>query len=509
MIDFSELKKYKKVVIQCHDNPDADTLACAYAMSEYFKGCGQAAEIIYGGFAPVNKSNLKLMMSALGINARHIPKNGETPDYSNENNTLLMIVDGQYGAGNVKKIPAANIAVIDHHIPETPATPFTHIKPYLGSCSTLVWLLLQKEGFDFEKHTSVSTALFYGLFTDTGGLAEITHPYDMDMRDSLKYDRILVKRLKNCNLTLADLIIAGKSLTTHHINTASKNAVFEAEQCDPNILGFISDLALQVDNIDSCAVFCEVSGGIKLSVRSCAKEIMANELAGRLCEGGGSGGGHADKAGGFISAEFAGKSGLGALEFLTKRYEEYFGQYDLVYCGEYKPDISLFSEYIKLPVPIGYIRTTDIFPAGTEMTVRTLEGDSHIESGGDAYIMVGIRQEIYPIGREKFEKSYEILTGAYVPQTELFSEMHYTPEVKNRRDGSSQSIEAFIRPCVSRGAAKILARQISKRTKVFTQWNKEGYMFGKPGDWLAMRTDDHNDFYIIDNAIFQKTYKKY
>ena len=27
-------------------------------------------------------------------------------------------------------------------------------------------------------------------------------------------------------------------------------SVFEAEPCDPNVLGFISDLALQVDNID-------------------------------------------------------------------------------------------------------------------------------------------------------------------------------------------------------------------------------------------------------------------
>ena len=33
----SELLHYDKIVIQCHDNPDPDTIASGYALYYYFK----------------------------------------------------------------------------------------------------------------------------------------------------------------------------------------------------------------------------------------------------------------------------------------------------------------------------------------------------------------------------------------------------------------------------------------------------------------------------------------
>ena len=182
-MDFSQLNQFSKVVIQCHDNPDADSLACAYALSEYFGLSQIKTEIVYSGFAPVSKPNLKLMMDELGINARFIPKNDDSTDYRQEQGTLLLVVDGQYGGGNVKKLPVATIGIIDHHIhpSEMPPSVFCDIRPFLGSCQTLVWLLLKNGGFDFNTHANVSTALYYGLYTDTSELSEINHPLDKDL----------------------------------------------------------------------------------------------------------------------------------------------------------------------------------------------------------------------------------------------------------------------------------------------------------------------------------------
>ena len=518
-MDLTDILEYDKVIIQCHDNPDADALACAFAISAFLKEHNRANEIIYSGYAPISKANLKLMLSELEIEARYIPKSDS--QFSVLNSQLLLIVDGQYGAGNVKKFNAANVAVIDHHIQETPVQETQpsaqgtlppvrqhDIRPFLGSCSTLVWQLLKNAGFDMAKHRDVSTALYYGLYTDTGELSEIIHPLDMDARDSLRFDAALTRKLKNCNLAANDLTMAGRSLLSGRLFPETNSAVFSAEPCDPNILGFISDLALQVETIDTCAVFCEINGGVKLSVRSCVKEIMANELAQRLCEGCGSGGGHAGKAGGFISGDFISKSGLSVSDFLSLRYQKYFCEYDLIYAGKYKPDISEFETFVKLKIPVGYVQTQDVYPAGTEMIVRTLEGDSHIISDKDTYIMVGIRQEIYPIKREKFEKSYERLYGAYSPIAALLPEKHYAPSVKNRREGVSENIEKYIRPCVSKGETEIYAKRLTKRAKVFTAWNPESYMYGAPGDWLALRKDDMNDVYIIENSIFFATYGK-
>jgi phosphoglycolate phosphatase len=507
-MNLHQLKQFKKIVIQCHDNPDADSLACAYVLSTYFKLSQIETEIVYSGFAPVYKPNLKLMLDELEIEARFIPQNDDSIDYKRESDTLLLVVDGQYGGGNVKKLPAATVGMIDHHIAEMPQIMFSDIRPFLGSCSTLVWLLLKDCGFDFDKNIKISTALYYGLYSDTGALTEIVHPLDRDMRDSIKYDKALVKELMNSNLTREDITLTGKSLIGGRIDLATKSAVYYTDPCDPNILGFISDLVLQVDTIDSGVVFCEVSGGIKLSVRSCVREIMASELAAYLCEGGGSGGGHADKAGGFISADFISRNSLTPLDFILSRYSEYFRNYDLIYSGVYKPDVSTFEQYIKLKIPIGYVRTTDIFPEGVEMIVRMLEGDANFISDRNTYLMVGIREEVYPITREKFESSYEVLSGEYAPRAELLTEAHYAPTVKNAREGLAENIERHIRPCVSRGEARIYAKQLAKSAKVFTAWNKEGYLYGKPGDWLAVRSDDLNDVYIIRDTIFRLTYRK-
>ena len=160
---------------------------------------------------------------------------------------------------------------------------------------------------------------------------------------------------------------------------------------------------------------------------------MASELAAYLCEGGGSGGGHADKAGGFISSAYITGSGLSPIDFLSSRYSQYFNNYDLIYSSEYKPDLSEFDVYEKLKIPVGYVRTTDVFPPGTEMMIRTLEGDAQIISDPDIYVMVGLREEVYPIKREKFERSYEVLPGKYSPRPEFLADAHYTPTVKNSR----------------------------------------------------------------------------
>ena len=67
------------------------------------------------------------------------------------------------------------------------------------------------------------------------------------------------------------------------------------------MLGLISDFLLQVAGVNTCVVYNEDSGGYKFSVRSCIREVNASELSDYLSEGIGSGGGHVEKAGGYIS----------------------------------------------------------------------------------------------------------------------------------------------------------------------------------------------------------------
>ena len=58
------------------------------------------------------------------------------------------------------------------------------------------------------------------------------------------------------------------------------------------------------------------------------------------------------------------------------------------------------------------------------------------------------------------------------------------------------------------GVTHIYARELTERVKVFTAWDEEKYMLGKPGDYLAVRCDDKHDIYVVERDIFFKTYEE-
>ena len=61
----SELLSFNDIVIQCHDNPDADALASGTALVWYFAQKGKKARFIYRGNNQLQKSNLIIMLSEL------------------------------------------------------------------------------------------------------------------------------------------------------------------------------------------------------------------------------------------------------------------------------------------------------------------------------------------------------------------------------------------------------------------------------------------------------------
>ena len=499
MFKLSDLLAFNNIVIQCHDNPDADTISCAFAISTYLEEHGKIAPIIYGGFQKIKKSNIKLMIEYLEIKIEHKIKI-KKPD-------LLLCVDCQYGEGNVTHYQAENIAVIDHHI-QVSEIKMGIIQPHLRSCATIVWELLNYEGFDLTKHINVATAMYYGLFTDTNSFAEIGHPKDKDMRDIIGEicDLTIINRLRNCNLTLDELEIAGVALIRNTCNPKKQYAIFKAENCDPNILGFIGDICLQVDMINVCVIYSKNKDGVKLSVRSCAREVKASEYILYITKNIGSGGGHRDKAGGYINNLSIDEMDYTIDEYIRMKTEEYFDSYDVYDSDKHNLDIDNMKRYRSLPVLKGFVVTTDIFDTKTPLMIRTLEGDSNACAAPDIYLMIGVKGEVYPIQADKFHMSYK-LTDQSVKI--IFDENNkYTPTVKNEVTGEIKDLLPYIKSCVSTGETSIFVKKLTRYAKILTRWNKDGYMYGKPGDYIAVRCDDRNDVYIIDKDIFLLTYEE-
>ncbi len=503
MLKLTQLLAHDFVLIQCHNIPDADSIASGLALLRYFTAQGREARLVYAGPAAVSKPNLTEMLRLLGIPLEYL---GRGPHRLAEiapaaQSPLLITADCQQGAGNVDKIECETVCVIDHHLPEGTLPPLSAVEPYLGSCCTVVWRLLCQAGFSLAGQEDLCTALYYGLYTDTNSLSELFHPTDRDMMESLPFNPDTIRWLKNNNLTRDELVIAGNALIETHHSESPPYSLFRAGPCDPNILGFISDLTMQAQGVAVCAGFNEINGGVKLSVRSCTNEVMANELAAFLAAGHGSGGGNREKAGGFLHW-----AGGDAMEYLENRLRAYFQSYDTVVSGQGLPALAAAPLYCKKPVPVGYVALNSLFPEGCLVTLRTMEGDAAFPVSAESYVMIGVEGECYPIDRAVFTKRYQPRPGPFSLLPGATGESYYPPLVRDRQSGVSHSLLEHARPCLPCGETFVRALPLAKTTKVFAKWYKEGYMLGQVGDYLAARREAPEDVYIINGRIFAATY---
>ncbi len=496
----SELTSYKDIVIQCHDNPDADALASGYAVWWYLKRKGINARFIYGGVSSVQKVNLIKMIDILQIPVSFVKEMDEAE--------LLVTVDCQYGESNVTSFPAKEVIVIDHHRISGEVPERSDVRSSYGSCSTVLYELLKYEGISINADEKLATALYYGLMTDTDNFASISHPADKDLRDEAKYLPMDILYFRNSNITKDELRIAGDALQQAFFNDRYHYGIIETKPCDPNILGIISDMLLEVDGVDTCLVYNIFTYGVKISVRSCTAETKASELASYLAGDLGGGGGHLVKAGGFLQRDLIVKAGMDYKKDIIERYLmermlRYHKESEILYAGKNKIDLADFQRYVKIETPMGYVRAKDLAECGTKIMIRTLEGDVDVVVEDDLYIILAIDGEIYPCKQKKFEASYHYVEGE---KYEFPGE--YPPMVIDILSGDRIPLIPHAKCCMSDGGATIYAKELDHRVKLFTSWDPEKYYLGVEGDYLACRTDDLSDFYIIAKKVFYRTYIK-
>lgn len=491
----NELLAFNQIVIQCHDNPDADSIATAFGLYKYLLAHGKTPRILYSGKREITKSNLVLMVKELNIPIQHV-ESLDKPE-------ILVTVDCQYGEGNVTRFEADIIAIIDHHRDCGKIVDFKEIRSNYASCSTVLYAMLLEERFDINSDKKLSTALYYGLYSDSNSFGEIKHPFDMDLIEDLIIDDNILEQLKNNNFSLQELETAGIALIRSIFDEDGRFAVVKANPCDPNILGLISDLVLQVDCIDCCIVYCEMDGNYKLSVRSCLRDARANDIAMYITDGIGNGGGHKKKAGGYIKGikYYELHKNISLENYLLNSMIAYFSSYIVIDNKKYKFDLTTTKKYKKKPITLGCVKSVDIEPANTKLIIRTLEGDVNICTGDDIYIMIGINGESYPISRYSLFNNYMVMDEPY------YAEVDYPPKAKNCTTGESKEILRFAKCCIPTSKAIIYAKQLDKTTKVFSKWDYEDYMLGNANDYIAFNDEDVQDLYIINEEIFKKTYE--
>lgn len=492
-MELTELLNYEKIVIQCHDEPDADAFASGFALYCWLKEQGKSPRFIFGGRNGALKPNLQSMKELLGIPAEHVTAL-DTPD-------LLIMADCQYGEKNAQLFPAGEVCVIDHHQVRDPAAlpEKSEVMESFGACATVVYGMLRRAGYDLSGNTALQTALLYGLYMDTSQFQELWHPADKDMWDALQPDEGILNILKNSNIASSDLYAIGRAFADHTVEESHRFAVTRVETRDRNILGIVSDTLLQVDCIDVCVVYARMGDIYRFSARSCVKEVRADELVQAIAQGIGSAGGHLRKAAGVIFCDKLPDGGEDFARLLKERLLDYFDSTDTVAAGQ-AMDLSSFGLYRKKPVEAGVADLNALFPPDTRVMLRTLEGDIDLTVKENQLLMIGVSGEAYPIRRDAFEKNYRLTGKAYPFPAD------YVPAVRDQSTGKRIELAGLAQACLALGSSLVYARQLTRRTHVFTVWDGQKYIYGRPGDWIAVRQDNPEDVYIIAEDIFARTY---
>ena len=494
-MELKALDRFNEIVIQMHDNPDADAVGSAYAIYRYLVSKGKDVRIVYSGRFKINKSNMVLFIEELEIPVEYVEDIG--------NPELLLTIDCQYGEGNVTPFKARNVAMIDHHNTGRVSDDMCEIRSNIVSCTAVCFDMLRSEGVMVAEDVDIATALYYGLYMDSNGLSELRHPIEMDMLEELVFNEKLVQRLVNSNFSMKEMETAGIAMLRSNYDENKRLSIIHSKPCDPNILGVIGDFLLQVDAIDVCVVFNECPGGYKLSIRSCIREISANDLASFLTEDIGDGGGHTTKAGGFIGEKrFEEKYGhMGIDAYFFNRVNKYYDGFELINAEKGIKNKRGFSLYKKKPVNCGYVKMSEFLPEGALCRLRTLEGDVQFCVTDELYIMIGLQGEAYPIERRVFETKYKERDVKYDVA------LDYAPTLKLVETEEIFDLTNYIKSCVSKDRSRIYAKCLTKPAKVFTKWDYDKYMIGNVGDYLCYLENDEHDIYVAKGEVFDATYK--
>jgi nanoRNase/pAp phosphatase (c-di-AMP/oligoRNAs hydrolase) len=283
------------ILILPHNDPDPDAIASVFALRHLLaERLGMKSHIAYKGI--IGRAENKALVRYLGRPLRRLAGSDL------RQSVPIALVDTQPDAGNNALPPKSTAAIVFDHHPwreATAAAGFADVRPELGATSTILTEYLQAAGI--EPTSSLATALFYGIKTDTMGLSRGASPDDVAAYFYLQ-PRIDIKALveiehaqvpagyfKSFNVTLwaarvyDGIIIAHMGLMDY-----------------PDLAAEMTDLLSRLE--ESQWVICTgvYKGTLILSVRTRSREEGAEHLVQAMVGSDGTAGGHGTMAGGQV-----------------------------------------------------------------------------------------------------------------------------------------------------------------------------------------------------------------
>ncbi len=307
------------VYIQTHNFPDPDAIASAYAMQNLLQARGISSTICYKG--KIDRYSTEKLQELLRLEFLHI----EDLESRLTDEDEVILVDAQKGNSNIINMTGDEIICIDHHPKNDKYLyRFSDIRPEVGACATIMAQYFFEN--DVPMSRSVATALTYAIRIDTNNLSRGVSKLDFEMAyrmyDLCDYDTIHM--LENSNLCFEDLVAYSKAIASIEVYD---NISFADAGAGCPVIANISDFMLALKEVSFSVVYARREGGVQLSVRSEKPSLDAGKIVSKALSGIGSGGGHAEMAGGFVT--FAGdeKEEVILLDEIKERFVAVIGEW--------------------------------------------------------------------------------------------------------------------------------------------------------------------------------------
>jgi len=285
------------LLIITHDNPDPDSLASGAALAEFMRAAwGIKSHLVYSGL--VARAENQAMLQLLTPVWEHSDQLPGLQNYS-----AVALVDTQPGAGN-NRLSSERLPdiVIDHHHPlreQLASVLYVDVRPEAGATSTLVFQYFEAAGIKINP--VLATALFYGLHTDTLGLARGSSPADeiayLNLLSLL--DRELLVQVEQAGLSREYYRAFSRGLQAARLYGSAVIA-YLGKMSRPDLTAEIADVLIRLETARTALCLGSHTGVLYFSLRTKRFGKDAGFLVQNLVAGMGKAGGHGTMAGGQV-----------------------------------------------------------------------------------------------------------------------------------------------------------------------------------------------------------------
>ena len=267
-----------EVFIQPHNVPDPDAIASSLGMYYLLDQRGiQKLAIVYD--QEIEKANSLKMLEMFNV---PIIKAANALTLGTED--WAVLIDAQKGNANITDLPTDEVAAIDHHeFKGDMGYRFMDIRPDVGSCSAIIadWFFEN----NLEPPKIIATALLYGILMDTDNLTRGSSNFDINMFYRLYSlsDINMIVNLKGNELSVNDLDLYAEAFKT--VEIYDEIAFLRLRNVNDSLLGAEGDIVVSIAGVNIVIAYAVRENGIKLSVRSTNKDVLASDLVRFLVEG--------------------------------------------------------------------------------------------------------------------------------------------------------------------------------------------------------------------------------